>query len=83
MQPRSVSVSEPDNLVLRRLRELRADMDQRFEATGAEIKDMKRRLDSLSQAITGESVIGRYMVAEVEEQLVDLGQRLTALEAPR
>ena len=76
-------MSEPDNLVLRRLRELRTDMDRRFEAADARFRDIERRLDSQSQAITGESVLGRYTVAEVEAELVAIRDRLDAIEAGR
>lgn len=73
-------MSEPENLVLRQLRELRADMDRRFEATDAEIRALQKRLDSQIQAITGESVLGRYAAVEVEEQLSAIRDRLHALE---
>ena len=76
-------MTEPDNLVLRQLRDLRSDMDRRFDETWQEIELVKRRLDSQSQAIIGESVMGRYTVAEVEEQLGAISTRLDALEASR
>ena len=56
-------------------------MDQRFEATDLEIQEIKRRLGSMHQAITGESVLGRYTVAEVEDELIAIRGRLDALEA--
>ncbi len=73
-------VDEPDNLVLRHLRELRVDIDKRFETAEIRFQNIERRLASMHQAITGESVMGRYTVAEVEEQLIAIRDRLDALE---
>ena len=69
-------MSEPDNLVLRHLRDLRSDME------GAELRfrAVERRLNGMQQAIIGESAMGRYTVAEVEEQLTAIRDRLDALE---
>jgi hypothetical protein len=67
--------------VLRHLRELRADIDQRFEAAELRFRAIERRLDGMHQAIIGESAMGRYTVAEVEEQLAAIRDRLNALEA--
>jgi polyhydroxyalkanoate synthesis regulator phasin len=40
-------------------------------------------MDSLRQAAFGESVLGRYAAAEVEERLETLEKRVTALEETR
>lgn len=58
-------------------------MDQRFEATELRFRNIERRLDSQSQAITGESVMGRYTVAEVEAELIAIRERLDAIESRR
>lgn len=73
-------MTEPDNLVLRHLRELRTDMDQKFEATELRFRAIERRLDGMHQAIMGESAMGRYTVADVEEQLDAIRGRLDAIE---
>lgn len=67
---------ETQNLVLSLLREIRAKLDghdKRFDA-------VDKKLDSLRQAINGESVLGRYAAAEVEERLDAIEKRLTTLE---
>lgn len=58
-------------------------MDRRFEATESRFRNIERRLDSQSQAITGESVMGRYTVAEVEAELIAIRNRLDRLEEIR
>lgn len=57
------------------------DMDRKFGETDDRFRSVEKRLDSQSQAITGESVMGRYTVAEVEEQLAAIRERLDGLEA--
>jgi len=67
---------EPQSQVLSLLREVRVKLeghDPRFDGV-----DKKR--DSLRQAINGESVLGRYAAAEVEERLDAMEKRLAALE---
>ena len=73
-------MAEPDNQTLRLLRELRAGQ----EALSRDLKgvetNLSERIKILQQAMIGESVLGRYTVAEVEERLDAFGLRLTALE---
>ena len=42
--------------------------------------DVRSRMDSLRQAINGESVLGRYAASEVEERLEALESRVSKLE---
>jgi len=72
-------MAEPENLTLALLRELRAELDRQDEARRA----LERRIDNLRHAVVGESVLGRYAAAEVEDRLATLEQRLNALEGAR
>ena len=83
-------MSEPQNHTIRLLREFRKefkDFNGRFEDfrkhTGKSFAHLEERLDSLGQAVIGESVLGRYAVAEVEERLEALEKRLSTLEKRR
>ena len=69
-------MAEPDNLVLVLLRELRAELERQDQARQL----LERRVESLRQALQGESVLGRYAAAEVEDQLAAIRTRLDALE---
>ena len=69
-------MAEPRNLTLALLRELRAELDRQDQARRA----LENRFDNLRQAVTGESVLGRYAAAEVEERLNRIEDRLSALE---
>ncbi len=90
-------MADPDNHTLRLLREIRVavaatsdkvdalnaritDLDSRMERNDA---DLGARIDRLRQAMTGESVLGRYAVAGVEERLDSLEQRVTRIEDAR
>jgi hypothetical protein len=44
-------------------------IDRRFESAESKTDDLRSRIDNLRQAINGESVLGRYAAAEVEERL--------------
>ncbi|MDQ2081751.1 hypothetical protein RA307_16320 [Xanthobacteraceae bacterium Astr-EGSB] len=87
-------MADPENQTLRLLRELReqssqfrADMIGQNNALRAEMREgfehVNERLKNLQQAMIGESVLGRYTVAEVEERLDNLEQRVSALEEKR
>jgi hypothetical protein len=70
---------EPNNLTLALLRELRAELERQDQARRA----LERRFDNLREAVTGESVLGRYAAAEVEERLAGIERRLATLEKRR
>ncbi|MCJ2061620.1 hypothetical protein MKK63_02695 [Methylobacterium sp. J-088] len=69
------------------LRELRtemqtsfADVRQQFGAVNARFDRLESRFDNLREAVNGESVLGRYAAAEVEDRLDAIEKRLAALE---
>ncbi len=72
---------EPDNLVLKLLSEMRTDSDRKFDETKSEFSDIRSRLESMRHAINGESVLGRYAAAEVEDRLEALERRIAKLES--
>jgi len=83
-------MAEPENHTIRLLKEIR----HQGEATQKELgelrtetrrgfEDIGDRLKNLQQAMIGESVLGRYTVAEVEERLDAIEKRLAALEKRR
>ena len=43
-------------------------------------EELQKRIDSLRQAMLGESVLGRYATAEFDERLSALERRVSALE---
>ena len=69
-------MSEPGNLVLELLREIRKQQDVHTD----ELKAVNKRIDNLRNAMTGESVLGRYAAAEVEERLDAIEKRLDRIE---
>jgi tetrahydromethanopterin S-methyltransferase subunit G len=80
-------MAEPDNLVLSLLHEMRGDMTNLraematgFRAVEARLVALDDKVDSVKQAAFGESVLGRYAAAEVEERLAEIERRLQALE---
>jgi hypothetical protein len=82
--------SEPDNLILKILREMRADMSNRFDELDRKFADVDarfdgtdRRLDSLREAMHGESVLSRYATAEFDDRFEKIERRLDAIERER
>ena len=73
-------MSEPNDLTLRTLIELREAMKSGFDRMDERFTKLETRLESVKKAAFGESLVGRYMAAEVEERIEALEQRLAALE---
>jgi len=78
---------EAESMILPPLREIRAEMNRRFDSVDSKLSAhdgrfdrLEGRLDNVRQATIGESVLGRYAVAEVEERLDAIEKRLAALE---
>ena len=87
-------MAEPDNMILVLLREIRAEMNSRFDAMTGDMNNrfnnvdnrferLEKKLESVKQAAFGESVLGRYAVAEVENRFDTIEQRLEKLERSR
>jgi hypothetical protein len=91
---RGFSMAEPVNHTLHVLREFReefrefaAKTDKSFDTLEKKVdrnhEELKQRIENLRQAAFGESVLGRYAAAEVEERLSAIEGRLSALEQHR
>jgi len=81
-------MADPENQTLRILRDIRDAInsleqrfDKRFEVADRKSDDLRSRIDNLRQAVNGESVLGRYAAAEVEERLETLEKRLEKLDS--
>ncbi|WAC25828.1 hypothetical protein [Ancylobacter sp. SL191] len=80
-------MSEPDNFILTLLREIRAEMKEGFQSIDRKLvehdvrfDDLHKKIESLKQAMHGESVLGRYATAEFEDRLDAIEKRLAKLE---
>jgi hypothetical protein len=87
-------MAEPVNHTLHVLREFReefrefvAKTDKSFDTLDKKVDrnhaELKERVENLRQAAFGESVLGRYAAAEVEERLSAIESRLSTLEQRR
>ena len=81
-------MAEPDNLVLTLVRELRHDMNARFDAIGARFDEVDgqfavqdKKLEAIREALKSETILGRYVVNGVDDRLEAIEKRLEALEA--
>jgi hypothetical protein len=85
-------MAEPENHTLRLLREIRVaiatldgKMDDKIGSLDQKIdrnqEELQKRIDSLRQAMLGESVPGRCASAEFDERLSALEQRVSAPES--
>lgn len=73
-------MAEVENQTLHVLRELRAAIKALDGKVDQGFAEVRSRMDSLRQAINGESVLGRYAASEVEERLEALEKRVSRLE---
>jgi hypothetical protein len=83
-------MAEPEDMILP-LREMRAAMERRFESIKNDMQKgfnavdhrfdgLEKKIASVKPAAFGESVLGRYAAAEVEERFDVIEKRLSALE---
>jgi hypothetical protein len=91
---RGTSWPMPKTITLHLLRELRDDikaldnkLDLKLGTLDKKIdrnhEEVKKRLDGIQRAITGESILGRYATAEFEERIAAIEHRLSVLEEGR
>jgi len=80
-------MSEPDNFILTLLREIRAEMKEGFERVDRKLVEhdlrfegLDKKIESLKQAMHGESVLGRYASAEFDDRIEAIEKRLEKLE---
>jgi hypothetical protein len=73
-------MADVENQTIHILRELRAAIKALDDKVDRGFADTRSRMESLRQAINGESVLGRYAASEVEERLESLEDRVSKLE---
>jgi polyhydroxyalkanoate synthesis regulator phasin len=76
-------MDEPENHTLRLLREIGAELQSFRTGSRQDMDDLKERIESSRRFAVGESVLGRYAAAEVDERLDALEKRISALEERR
>ncbi len=76
-------MSEPDNFILKLLREIRDEIQQGALENRQRFDGLDSKIESLKQAMHGESVLGRYATAEFDDRLDAIEKRLATLEKSR
>ena len=85
-------MAEPKDIVIPMLKELRDEMRQGFAAVDKRFEEMEERFDkrfdriekrqdAQKDAFTGESILGRYAIKEVDERLAALERDVAELRA--
>ena len=81
-------MADPQDMILPLLGEIRFEIEglgtsteRQFDGVNARLERMEGRLANMREAINGESVLGRYAAAEVEERLEVIEKRLATLES--
>ncbi len=81
-------MADPQDMILPLLREMRAEMkasfdriDQKLDSHSARFDKPERRFENLREAVNGESMLGRYAAAGVEERLEAIERRPASLES--
>jgi hypothetical protein len=76
---------EPDNIVLRRLREIRSTLDEHSKQLEA-LPRIEKQLDSLSKVVTyslGQSTEAQFRQSQQEFRIDELFEKLEALLKPK
>ena len=76
-------MADPENHTLRVLIEFRNEFKEFKAETTTNFARITDQLDSLTQALAGETVLGRYAAADVDRRLETLEKRVSALEQLR
>ena len=81
-------MADPDNMVLQVLREMRAEMAQRFSGVEGRLDRMDERLakfgaalETFRQALGADSFMSKLVTSDFEERIEQLEQRVRELES--
>lgn len=73
---------EPDDMVMPMLREMRADINRRFDKVDDRFEEVNNRLDkleagqkSIRHALTADTMMSKYMIGDFEERISDLERK--------
>ena len=65
------------------MREFQVQTNEAVAKLGADVVEIKDKLDTLSRAVAGEIVQSRYVTAGVDDRFAEIERRLAALEQSR
>ena len=79
-------MSEPNNMIIPMLREMRSDFTKRFDGMDKRFDKIESRLDSIDvsqknfkNALTADTMMGKLVVGDFEERIADLEKRVATL----
>jgi hypothetical protein len=72
-------MADPVDMIIPMLREMREEMREGFARVWEEFAGVHKRLEAQKDALTGETILGRYAAKEVEERLAKLEQEVAEL----
>jgi archaellum component FlaC len=70
---------EPKDLAVPMLREMRNQMDKRFDGVDARLEKIEARQESFSNALTADTMISKFMVGDFEERIEALEKKVDQL----
>jgi polyhydroxyalkanoate synthesis regulator phasin len=73
-------MSEPEDHSVRLLQELREEFRAFRQQANDNFSELRSTIDGLRNIVSGESVLGQYAAANVDERLEALEKRVSALE---
>lgn len=74
-------MAEPSDLVLPLLREMRAEMNARFDGVDARLGAVEKTQVSYRQALAGDSLMSKLVTGDFEERSEALERRVRLLES--
>ncbi|OLP60063.1 hypothetical protein BJF93_10855 [Xaviernesmea oryzae] len=81
---------EAESMIIPLLRDMRGEMDRRFEEMRAEFADVRQRLDKIEssqktirQALTADTMMSKFVTGDFEERIFELERKVEALTKGR
>jgi hypothetical protein len=76
-------MGEPENHTLHVLREISSGLSKLSDRVDRNYREHQKRIDSLREALYGESVLGRYTIAAFDTRVSALEKRVSRLQKPK
>lgn len=76
-------MAEPQDMIVPMLREIRAEMERRFDRIEGRLDAVDSGQKSIRHALAADTVFGRMLVGEYEERIAALENKVKLLEGQR
>ena len=76
-----MSMAEPEDMIVPLLREMRAEINSRFDRVDARLDAVEKAQNTFRQAMMGDTLFSKLVTGEFEERIEVLERRLKVIDA--